>query len=129
MHQDIHNFSEALDIDTSQKLVVSLRLKKHGRTKSSTTLNGFVVDVDNVTFELDLLSDIKLVIDLLEFDEGTSGVEIEALTVNGHEVLPKYQHLSSSANAYHDKVGLWEFAIPSNFYAWYHTVSGQGWVA
>jgi hypothetical protein len=96
MPHDMKNFSDALAIDTTRKLVVDLHLRKHGHTVSLVKLNGFVINVDRVTFELDLLDPILLEIDLLEFTEGCSGVEVESLTVNGYEVLPKFQHISSS---------------------------------
>lgn len=39
-------------------------------------------------------------------------------TINGIEILPKYQHLSQN--------GI--LTIPGPFYSWLHEVSGQGWL-
>lgn len=130
MHQNIQNFSQLTAIDTQRKLAVNLRLKRHGRTVSLVKLNGFIINVDALTFEFDLFDPVKLEIDLLEFDEGTSGIEIELLSVNGYEVLPKYQHHASRSTAYIDKLGKWELSIPSGFYTWYHSITGQGgWIS
>jgi hypothetical protein len=40
------------------------------------------------------------------------------VTVDGVEILPKYQHL-----AVNDRL-----TISEPFYRWYHRVSGQGWL-
>jgi len=128
MHRDIKTFSDLTAIDTCHKLVVDLAVTRHGQTDSIAKLNGYVVNVDKVTFSLDLFDPVTLAITLLEFNEGTSGLEI-ALSVNGLEVLPKYQHLSSNKKCYIDTNELWTFEIPANFYTWYHGISGQGWIA
>lgn len=39
------------------------------------------------------------------------------VTVDGIEILPKYQHLTDNG-----------LLIIDNFYPWLHTVSGQGWI-
>jgi hypothetical protein len=56
-------------------------------------------------------------------------VEIKLLSINGQEVLPKYQHLATPQTAWIDQPGTWEFDIHGPFYPWFHTISGQGWVA
>jgi hypothetical protein len=42
----------------------------------------------------------------------------DAVTVDGEEILPKYQHLAVDG----------KLTIPEPFYRWYHRVSGQGWL-
>lgn len=129
MHHDIQNFSDLTGIETQRKLIVDLSLHKHGRTVSLIKLNGFVINVNKITFELDLFDPVNLEIDLIDFDEGTSAIEIESLIINGHEILPKYLHLASTPTIYIDKLGSWKFEIPSPFYVWYHQITGQGWIA
>ena len=128
MHQDIKTFSDLTDIDTKRKLLVSLTLHKHGHTVSLVKLNNFVINVDKLTFEFDLFDPVKLEVNLTEFIEGCSGIDVE-LSINGLEVLPKYQHLSSNKKCYIDKKGIWTFEIPDSFYTWYHQISGQGFIA
>jgi len=128
MCPNTETFSKITDIDTQRKLLVDLELRRHGDTASLVTVNGFTVDRDKIRFEFDLLDPVVLSIDLLKFTEGVSAIEV-FLTINGHEVLPKYQHLSSSNNSYIDKLGNWTFKIPKNFYLWYHTVTGKGFIA
>lgn len=129
MHQDIKTFSDLTAIDTQHKLIVGLQLQKHGQTKSIVKLNDYVIAADQIRFEFDLFDPIKLEIELLDFAEGTSGIEIVNFNVNGLEVLPKYQHLASKPTNYIDFLGVWSFQIPSPFYIWYHQISGQGFIA
>lgn len=42
----------------------------------------------------------------------------DSVTVDGIEILPKYQHLAKG-NA---------LIVDEPFYQWYHRVSGQGWL-
>jgi hypothetical protein len=42
----------------------------------------------------------------------------DAVTVDGEEILPKYQYLAVNGR----------LTIPEPFYRWYHRVSGQGWL-
>lgn len=129
MLPDIQNFSELTGIDTRRKLTVNVRLRKHGNTQSNITFNGFVVYVDKFTFEIDLFDPIKFEIQLIDFDEGSGGIEVEHFSVNGLEILPKYQHLSSNGINYIDTYNKWVLEIPSPFYMWYHQISGGGWIA
>lgn len=121
----MNTFSDLLD--TNPKLNVRVTVTRHGRTVDLITLNYTRLLKDKNFVTVDLLSPIKLTVDLLDFDEGLSGIEI-SLSINGLEVLPKYQHLSSNSKSYIDQLGLWEFNIPGPFYMWYHKISGQGWL-
>jgi hypothetical protein len=42
----------------------------------------------------------------------------DQVTVDGEEILPKYQHLAVGG----------KLTIPEPFHRWYHRVSGQGWL-
>ena len=42
----------------------------------------------------------------------------DVVTVDGIEVLPRYQHMAKNGVLH----------IDQPFYCWYHTVSGQGWL-
>ena len=129
MHQNTQTFSDITVIDTKNQLRIDLQLCRHGRTNDLVTINGQQITDTTTTMFVDLLSPITLQIELLEFDEGHSGVEIQSFKINELEVLPKYQHLSSSHNNYVDKLGLWTFNITKPFYIWYHETTGQGWIA
>jgi hypothetical protein len=128
MHQDIKTFSDALAIN-GLPLVVSITVKIHGSVVGYVELNGTRCVPGVNQFTLNLLDKIEVVSTITQFEEGTSAIEITDLTVNGYNVIPTYQHHSSTTNAYHDFVGTWKLKIPSTFYVWYHKASGQGWVA
>ena len=128
MHQNIKTFSDITAIDTKSTVKVNLKLTRHGHTVSRVRLNQIDIYVDQTTFEFDLFDPVNLEIDLQDFNEGSSGIEVE-LNINGINVLPKYQHLASCPTNYIDQLGVWKMTIPSNFYMWYHTISGQGFVA
>lgn len=128
MPHDIKTFSQALAINP--KLLVKVIYKLHGKVDGRVELNGMTCEagVTN-TFVLDILEHINLVSHIISFTEGSSGVEIVSLTANGYEALPKYQHLSSHGTIYHDWVGEMRLDINEPFYRWYHTATGQGWIA
>lgn len=128
MHQDIKTFSDLSATSTHDKLLVRLVLKQHGNIIYNTSINNIAIVSTCTELFFDLLDTITLDFEITEFNEGTSGIEIESFTINGNEVLPKYKHLFSY-DAYLDKIGKFTFAIPGPFYTWYHTISGQGWIA
>jgi len=129
MPQDIQTFSDALAINTRGQLNLELRIQFHGRTEQEIHLNSVPIVAPFTLAQFDLLEPIELKVELTDFDEGTSAVEIEYFGINGLEVLPRYHHLASSGGSYIDKLGTWRFQIAPRFYPWYHAISGQGWIA
>lgn len=125
----MNNFSEITAIDTAGQLTVELKTVVHGRCIHWTMLNEHTVESSQAVLKFDLFSPIVLKINLIWFKEGTSGVEIQSLKVNGLEIMPRYQHLASKSTNYIDQLGLWSLEIPSPFYTWYHGISGQGFIA
>jgi len=128
MPQDIQTFSDVTAIDTGCQLVVELTITQHGNTKQQIMLNGINIVAPYTRALFNLFSPIDLVVNLQDFDEGSSGIEV-GLKVNELEVLPKYQHLADKGTCYIDKLGVWTMTIPANFYTWYHAISGQGFIA
>ena len=128
MHQDIKNFSQLLGTDNID-LEVSITIKIHGLVAGIVEFNGNRCYEGTNNFTVDLREDCILSSVITHYDEGTSAIEIIDLTINGYNVIPKYQHHSSSGNGYHDFIGKWEYTIDQPFYVWYHKISGQGWIA
>jgi len=127
MHQDIKNFSNVLDIETRDQLQVQLVIAVHGNIHYRMRLNGHLITDLDTTYSIDLFSPINLKCTVVDANGGA--VEIKLLTVNGTEVLPRYQHLATPPTAWIDQTGTWEFTAHSPFYPWFHAISGQGWVA
>jgi hypothetical protein len=131
MHQDIQTFSDITDIDTENKLQVTVVLKPQGIVKYRCTLNNHQVESTldlNTTYYLDLLTTIDFSIEIISITEG-GGLEIKLLEINKKHVLPIYLNRASPQTNYLDKVGTWEFSINESFYPWYHEISGQGFIA
>lgn len=127
MPHDIKTFSDTLGIDP--KLNVTVTLQVHGRVGFSFFINGKRCSEGANYFQFDLLDALKLESKIVQYAQGSSAVEITEFSVNGYNVLPLYQHRSSSGNCYHDWIGSWAMVIDKPFYQWYHDVSGQGWIA
>lgn len=125
MHQDIQTFSDVLDINTADQLLVKLVIKVHGDIHYRMRLNGHLISDPVTEYTVDLFSPINLKCTVLDANNGA--VEIELLSINGTEVLPKYQHLANPQTAW--ITSNWEFNAHESFYPWFHKISGQGWVA
>lgn len=129
MPHTTQNFSDITDIKSDGQLTVELRLRTHGHTVGIVKLNDCLIEENHTIRQFDLFAPLLLTIDLLEFTEGSSGIEVELFAVNNFEILPRYKHLASSPTNYIDTLGKWYLEIPKTFYTWYHEVSGQGWIA
>lgn len=127
MHQDIRTFSDVLDINTQDRLQVRLVVVPHGNIHYRMRLNGQLISESDTTHTFDLLSSVYLKCRVIDSNGGA--VEIKLLSINGQEVLPRYQHLACPPTAWIDQTGIWEFTITHPFYPWFHAISGQGWVA
>ena len=127
MHQDIKTFSDILDIETRDQLQVRLVIAAHGDIHYRMRLNGHLISDPDTTYNLDLFSPINLRCTVIDLNGGA--VEIKLLSINKIEILPTYQHLANPQTAWINQEGVWEFNAHSSFYPWFHTISGQGWVA
>lgn len=125
MHRDIQTFSDVLDINTPDQLQVRLVVVPHGNIHYRIRVNGHLMSDLDCTYTVDLFSTINIKCTVLDANAGA--VEIKLLSVNGTEVLPKYQHLANPPTAW--ITSTWEFKISNPFYPWFHEISGQGWVA
>jgi hypothetical protein len=129
MRPIIQNFSQLTAIKTEQALEVELVIRRHGRSVDQIMINHQRILREHAIVLVDLFSPVRLEIELFDFDEGVSGIEIQKFSINKHEVLPQYQHLASRPTNYIDTIGKWTLEIPAPFYAWYHKTTGQGWIA
>lgn len=130
MRQDIQNFSDLTAIETVHALTIELRYRVHGHCLATVCINdAWYVESGQATIKANLFDPISLTVDLIDFREGDSGIEIEYFGINGLEILPKYQHLASKPTNYIDFYGQWRLDVPAPFYVWYHQITGQGWIA
>jgi hypothetical protein len=133
------NFYEATVIKPNLKLSCCLSLKvTHDSMPCIIKVNGQTMFEDGISrqtqliaehhmrFQLPLTEPIDISIQLID-RQHPNAVEV-VLTIDGHKILPKYQHLTSSQTCYIDSNDLWNFKI-DNFYPWWHKQTGQGWIA
>jgi hypothetical protein len=133
------NFYEAMVIKPNLKLSCCLTLKvTHDSVPCIIKVNGqtmFEDDANGQTqliaehhfgFQTQLIETIDISIQLIN-RQHPNAVEVE-LTIDGHKILPKHQHLASPRTCYIDTNNIWQFKIDS-FYPWLHEQTGQGWIA
>ena len=113
------NFSEVTAIDTANQLLVQVELVEHDNPVYSFTVNG--IPVTNA-ITLDLLSPIHF-----KCTVQAGAIDVAKIIINGYEVMPLYQHLANPATSW--VTSSWELQIQQPFYTWYHTITGQGWIA
>lgn len=125
------NFYEATVIKEDLKLRMVLELKAIGICPCKLFINdqmefyGGLVGHSVFIYELDLTAPIRIKIDVDR--QHPQAIEITNLSIDGYQILPKYQHASVPPTNYLDFSGVWLLEIP-NFYPWYHELTGQGWI-
>jgi hypothetical protein len=119
MYQDIKNFYNLTDIDITSRLLVQIQLRLHDDAKYKFTVNSQLVG-DSIC--VDLLDPLHFKCHIT-----TGAVEIVKITINEHEVMPIYLHVSEPATNWVTES--WQLHIPGPFYPWYHQITGQGWIA
>jgi len=113
------NFLDITAIDTCDQLEVEIELIGHNNSEYTFTVNNLPA---KHKMYFDLLDDLNFRCNI-----NNGAVEVVKITINGKEILPIYQHLARPATAW--ITADWEFVVPAPFYAWYHEITGQGWIA
>lgn len=125
------NFYEATVIKPTLENNVTLTLRPVGTVKAKIWICDELFNFEGINTITQVkktvkLSDpIRIVVHINR--KHPEAIQIE-LSVDGFEILPKYQHLASPPTDYVDNNTPWILEIP-NFYPWYHKVTGQGWIA
>jgi hypothetical protein len=113
------NFSDITVININDQLEVEIELIEHNTPDFTFTVNGAPYQSKMYFGLLDeICFDCKIT---------TGAVEVARITVNGNEILPKYQHFADPATNWITVD--WEFTMLGPFYPWYHEITGQGWIA
>lgn len=125
------NFCEAIDIKKSLTLRMVLILETIGSPQ-------VYLEINNDTVLDQMLDHQILIVEDLPIGEGINiylklirthpdAVNM-SMTIDGFEVLPKYQQHLNLPGCYLDQSSTTVISIP-NFYPWYHEITGQGWIA
>lgn len=129
MHQDIQSFSDLTVIDTSEMLVVAVQLRRHGDINFVFSINDDRFTELSFSKKYPLNTQLTFRCEIIDFVENTGAIEIDAVTVNGKQVLPIYLHLGNPQTSYFNFKDPWVFQLDLPFYPWYHGITGQGWIA
>lgn len=125
------NFYDSTIIKPNLELTVNLILLPHGNNipcevsiNDEIVFNDQISEVKTITGTLPLNDPISIEVKINR--EHPQAVQI-VLAIDDHEVLPRYQHLANPGTDYIDFNKKWTINI-SDFYPWFHKVSGQGWI-
>ena len=123
------NFYEATVTRPNLRLEVILRVKPVGTVLARMQINdaSWATEVAGekvFKHEIGITEPIDIQIQIQRNHPEALEIELE---IDGHKLLPLYQHLASPATCYIDSNKLWKFHIP-NFYPWLHEITGQGWI-
>lgn len=125
------NFSEATTIKPTLTVRLKLTVTPVGCVPCLVKFGTKVLYEDTIKetqkFELDLplMDPIDLTVQIYRHHPDAV---VLTLSIDDYDILPKHQHLATPPTDYIDFNSVWSFKIP-NFYPWYHTITGQGWIA
>ena len=124
------NFYEATVIKPGLTIPVKLTLDPIGSLPCLIKINGTTVYEDTIRNTKEIIQNIPLNdavnISIQIYRHHPDALQV-SLTINDYDVLPVYQHLANPPTCYLDQNNIWTFNI-SNFYPWYHEITGQGWI-
>lgn len=125
------NFYEATVIKPKLKLTVILTLNPNEQCVCVALVNGEVVHDGLLTgpkaINCLVSNNNPIEIKVIMTRQHPEAVAV-GVTVDNLPIIPLYQQYASPPTDYIDYNGEWTLLIP-NFYPWYHTVTGQGWIA
>ena len=122
MHLTMKNFLDLTDIDTANRLTVSVELALHDNPVYTFSINNVPVTDSRTTLYFDLLDNLDF-----NCDVESGAVEIVSIQVNDQTILPLYLLRATPPTSW--ITNLWNFRIGEPFYAWIHKITGQGWIA
>jgi len=125
------NFSEATVIKPTLTVNVKFAVTPMGQVPCLVKLGNKTLYEDTIketqAFELDLPLTDPIDLSVRIYRHHPDAVML-TLVIDEHEILPKYQHLSTPPTDYIDFNDQWNLHIP-NFYPWLHEITGQGWIS
>ena len=125
------NFLEATVIKPTLTVKVKFTVTPIGQVPCLVKLGAKILYEDTIketqTFELDLPLTDPIDLSVRIYRNHPDAVVL-TLVIDEHEILPKYQHLSTPPTDYIDFNDQWNLHIP-NFYIWLHEITGQGWIS
>jgi hypothetical protein len=125
------NFYEATIIKPDLKLKMILDLEAISicpcQIKINDSLEFYGDLVGKNTFIKHLPLTEPITVEIIVERQHPQAIEIVRLTIDGYEVMPLYLNQSNPPTNYLNFTGSWFLKI-SDFYPWYHEITGQGWI-
>lgn len=127
------NFSEATDIKWNEMSTLVIKLEPVGKNiPCRVMLNQEETLLDTVINETVIINEpirlLQLVDIKIKIEREHPQAIIVSMYIDGHEVLPQYQHRAEPPTNYIDSNIGWRITI-DNFYQWLHEQEGHGWIA
>jgi hypothetical protein len=126
MHQDIKNFSQLMDIDSTDKISIDVINSIDGNPDYTLTVNGKTILPGSHSVSVGLFDNIII---KCEKKSVHGDIQIKRLTINDKIILPRFNHLAKDSTNIITKPGTWSLVIHQPFFTWYHKVSCHGWIA
>lgn len=126
MHQDIKNFSQLMDIDSTDKISIDIINSVEGDPDYTLTVNGTTILPGSHSRLVGLFDNIII---KCEKKSVHGEIKVTKLTINNKIILPRFNHLATNSTNIITKPGNWSLLIRQPFFTWYHKVSSHGWIA
>lgn len=129
------NYSDLQDID--HQLDIIMELEPIGSVTCRFGIDDILVDYElDQTLELDwqvgLDKSFTFQIELLGKKTDSDGLLIKRLSVDGIDLVPKFNHLAQytqgTSTQFLGQVSKWTLTIDRPFYQWLHRATAQGWL-
>jgi hypothetical protein len=123
MHQDIHTFSQIMDIDIKNKLSVSYELKIHRTISYKFYINDRAINDTKGQVYFD--SNELLNFSIKNISDG-GAIEIIKICIDDTEILPKYLKNAVPQTNWIENIDSWCFKLSKPFYSYIQEITGQG---
>jgi hypothetical protein len=122
MHQNIQNFSELTAININKLVKIVADIRSFDNASYQLNINGKTAEQVHY---VDLLESINIQIT----KQGAGLIDIASIKINDYEIMPKYLIYADPPTNRLEQETIWNLSIRPNFYTWYHTTTGQGFIA
>ena len=123
MHQNIENFSQIMDIDTSGRLIINYEFKVHRNLCFEFYINERLYKKNTDEISIDLKQKLNFCIKNIH---GDGALEIKKLTLNGFEIMPKYLSRSTPPTNWIENINFWNYEISMPVFAYIQELTGNG---
>lgn len=126
------NFYEATVIKPTLNLNITVTLEPVGECFCLFTINkqlwwGDVLK-ETTSFHAQSPLDAPIEFMIKPTRQHPQAIIVKDISIDGHSIMPIYMNQANPPTNYLDFNHPWKLKI-SNFYPWFHEITGQGWIA